>query len=114
MASYSKGNEFPKNRSNQFKIRFPHPHHLKGSGWKVGLSGKWSLPGVDVNLTQFKQKAQSLLRASWLLIPFISSQGVVHTKSVSMELTFADILYNHNMEIGLSVMRALVFKFEQV
>ena len=113
MASHSNRNEFPQNHSNQFKIRFLHAHHLEGSGWKVGLSAI-SLPDVDVNLTRFKDMGKSLLIVCWLLIPSISSQGVVRTESVSTKLAFLDILYNHNIENCPIFMRTLVFKLDQV
>ena len=44
----------------------------------------------------------------------ISAKDVVRTESASTELTFPDIRYNHNTVNGLSLMKALVFKFKQL
>lgn len=80
----------------------------------MGLSSI-SIPDVNVNLTRFKEMAKHLLSASWLLISSISVPGVVSTESVSVELTFPDILYNHEIVDDLSFKKTLsVFKFEQV
>ena len=38
LPSHANRHEFPKNQANSFKIRLPHPLHLPGGQWQVGLS----------------------------------------------------------------------------
>ena len=85
-----------------------------GCGWKVGLSAI-SLPDVDVNLTRFKEMTKPLLSASWLLIPFHQFK---RRRKHRIGFNEFDVpghpLCHHNIVDGLSFMKALDFKLEQV
>ena len=49
LPSHANKSEFPGNQAKAFKIQLPHPLHLPGSGWQVGLSSI-SLPDSKVNI----------------------------------------------------------------
>ncbi|KAL9982831.1 hypothetical protein ACROYT_G004940 [Oculina patagonica] len=85
---------------------------MEGTGWKVGLSSI-SVPDASIDLTRFKSFKFPLLSAQWML-KRKDKEGRVQSKSVTTDLTFQDILYDDNIVDGLSFMKALVFKFDQV
>lgn len=118
LPSTARKNEFPDNKSNSFKVRLPHPIRLVGSGWKVGLSSI-SMPDANIDLTRFENLESPLLSASWTLQRKIKSEEeegkfINEIKQLSTNLTFEDILFDNNIVDGLSFMKALIFKFDQI
>ena len=109
LPSHSNKKEFPNNKANHYKIRLPQSIQLDGSGWQVGLSAI-SLPDATINLESFKELDKPLLNAKWLKV----KQSSAVTSNTEMNLTFQDILHDNNIVDGMSLVRALIFKFDQV
>ena len=65
LPSHANKSEFPGNQANAFKIRLPHPLHLPGSGWQVGLSSI-SLPDSKVNIYHLVPKDDFIISTTWL------------------------------------------------
>lgn len=112
LPSHSNRKEFPENRANSFKVRLPYPLRLEGSGWKVGLSSI-SVPDASIDLNRFKSLKFPLLSVQWML-KRRGDGGQLKDRSLTAHLTFQDILHDDNIVDGLSFMKALVFKFDQV
>ena len=112
LPSHSNRKEFPENKANSFKVRLPHPLRLEGTDWKVGLSSI-SVPDASIDLNRFKSLKFPLLSAQWML-KRQDDGNRVQSRSLTTDLTFQDILYDDNIVDGLSFMKALVFKFDQV
>ena len=64
LPSHSSRTEFPNNTSNSFKIRLPHPIHLEGGGWKVGLVAI-SLPDSKLLAPSFTLEDKPLFKMTW-------------------------------------------------
>ena len=65
LPSHANRREFPQNRSNSFKIRLPHPLHLPGGQWQVGLSAI-SLPDMRVNMYDLVKKGDHVMGIKWI------------------------------------------------
>ena len=65
LPSHANKGEFPGNQANAFKIRLPHPLHLPGSGWQVGLSSIL-LPDSKVNIYHLVPKDDFIISTTWL------------------------------------------------
>jgi len=105
--------EFNDNQANHFKTRLPHPIRVEGAGWKVGLSSI-SLPDDTIDLTRFHEYESSILRCKWLLISSINKRGVEQTENATMNLKFEDIHRDCSIVDGVSFMKNLIVKFDQV
>ena len=103
--SSSNESEFPDNGPNYFKNRLPYPLRLPERGWQVGLSSIF-LPDATLNLTKLSALTAPLLRARWL--------NVGHPEQETTNLTFADIKNDDNIVNGVTFMKALVMKYQQV
>ena len=103
--SSSNESEFPDNGPNYFKNRLPYPLRLPERGWQVGLSSI-SLPDTTLNLIKLSALTAPLLQARWL--------NVGHPEKETTNLTFADIKNDDNIVDGVTFMKALVMKYQQV
>ena len=75
----------------------------------MGLSAI-SIPNATINLEPFKELNKPLLNAKWLKVHHASAV----TSNAEMNLTFQDIQHDNNRVDGMSLVRALIFKFDQV
>ena len=65
LPSHANRREFPPNQANSFKIRLPHPLHLPGGQWQVGLSAI-SLPDTRVNMYDLVKKGDHVIGIKWI------------------------------------------------
>ena len=103
LTSKNSHNEYPANAANRFK--YPYTLRFEGAGWKVGLSSI-SLPDTALNLVKLSALTAPLLQARWL--------NVGHADKESTSLTFADIKNGDNIVDGVTFMKALAMKYQQV
>ena len=64
LPSHANRREFPQNQAHSFKIRLPHPLHLPGGQWQVGLSAI-SLPDRRVNMYDLVKKGDHVMGIKW-------------------------------------------------
>ena len=65
LPSHANRREFPQNQAHSFKIRLPHPLHLPGGQWQVGLSAI-SLPDTRVNMYDLVKKGDHVMGIKWI------------------------------------------------
>ena len=77
LPSHANRREFPQNQANSFKIRLPHPLHLPGGQWQVGLSAI-SLPDTRVNMYDLVKKGDHVMKIRWIqdIPPSIKQESI--------------------------------------
>ena len=109
LPSHANRREFPQNRSNSFKIRLPHPLHLPGGQWQVGLSAI-SLPDTRVNMYDLAKKGDHVVGIKWIqTVPTPTSHD-----TYGSALTKIDDLKDLDWVVdGVSFMKATINHVEQ-
>ena len=92
-----------------FKIRLPHPLHLPGSQWQVGLSAI-SLPDTRVNMYDFMKKGDHVMKIRWIqtIPPSVSQDSIDEAETNIDDLKDLDWIVD-----GVSLMKAAINHAEQ-
>ncbi|KAJ7375312.1 hypothetical protein OS493_002060 [Desmophyllum pertusum] len=108
LPSHANKNEFPSNQANSSKIRLPHPLHLPGSGWQVGLSSI-SLPDSKVNIYHLVDKNEYIVGMEWM-----KYEGGSTTLLNGSAVIMVDDVHGLDSVIdGVSFMKAVISALEQ-
>ena len=109
LPSHANRREFLKNRSNSFKIRLPHPLHLPGGQWQVGLSAI-SLPDTRVNMYDLVKKGDHVTNIRWIqdIPPSVDQESTDQAETKIDDLKDLDWIVD-----GVSFMKAAISHVEQ-
>ena len=109
LPSHANRREFPQNQANSFKIRLPHPLHLPGSQWQVGLSAI-SLPDTHVNMYDLVKKGDHVMKIRWIqaIPPSIKQDSIDEAETNIHDLKELDWIVD-----GVSFMKAPINHAEQ-
>ena len=109
LPSHANRREFPQNQANSSKIRLPHPLHLPGGQWQVGLSAV-SLPDTRVNLYDLVKKGDHVIGIKWIqTIP----TPVSHNSNEVAQTKIEDLKDMDWIVDGVSFMKAAIAHVEQ-
>lgn len=112
LPSHANKNEFASNQANSFKIQLPHPLHLPGSGWQVGLSSI-SLPNSKVNIYHLVNKNEYIVDTEWMKYVPKQEGGSTKLLTGSAVIMCNDAHGLVSVIDGVSFMKALINALEQ-
>ena len=109
LPSHANRREFPQNQANSFKIRLPHPLHLPGGQWQVGLNAI-SLPDTRVNMYDLLKKGDHVMNIRWIqdIPPSIKQESIETAETNIDDLKDLDWIVD-----GVSFMKAAINHVEQ-
>ena len=103
--------EYPKNKSNSFKIRLPEPIRL-GPDWKVGLTSI-SLPDTNGVLPKFTLNDEPLFTMQWFLTRMVTiPSNSTRVTSRKENFTSQNLSVNFGGLDGVGFMKTVVNFFE--
>ena len=106
LPSHSSKTEFPNNKANSFKIRLPHPIHLEGSGWQVGLMSI-SLPDAQVPVEVGHADGTGLFQIWWVRLEGARNRKGTATFDINdLKQVFSNV-------DGIGFMKSMIAFFEQ-
>ena len=105
LPSHSSKTEFPNNKANSFKIRLPHPIHLEGTGWLVGLMSI-ALPDAQVPV-KVDADHLHLFQVWWVRLEGASNRkGIAAFDGNDLKQVFSNV-------DGVGFMKSMIAVFEQ-